>query len=166
VPVGFVTCKGKTVGHLTYKKSDLFVFRTEPTIIAHGCNCRGGFGSGVAGQVARLYPQAREAYLAKYKSEGWQLGEVQYVSIIEHRTSLWVANMATQDTYGGPGVHVDYEAVKNCFDNLLAFAEGVYAVSIPKIGAGLGGGDWEIIESIIVDRLKNYDVEVTCHCID
>lgn len=30
----------------------------DPTVkvLMHGCNCSGGFGSGVAGQIAKKYP--------------------------------------------------------------------------------------------------------------
>lgn len=31
---------------------------------------------------------------------------------------------------------------------------------MPKIGAGLGGGNWEVIEAIINHRLKDHNVTV------
>ena len=40
-----------------YAKGDLF--DTDHQIIAHGCNCRGGYGAGIAGQMAKKYPKAR-----------------------------------------------------------------------------------------------------------
>lgn len=150
------------VGQLIHKKGNLF--STNAHIIAHGCNCRGGFGSGVAGQIARLFPLARKSYIYKFRKEGWTLGEVQLVELHPDRI---IANMATQDTFGGPGVHVDYEAVYDCFNTLLCFAqEANMDVAIPKIGAGLAGGDWAIIETIIRDLLVNYRVNVECYSLD
>lgn len=139
------------------------LLNTDANVIAHGVNCRGGFGSGVAGQVARQYPHVRKAYLDKFNTKGWALGEVQFVPIDKHQW-YWVANMATQDTFGGPGVHADYPAIKRCFDTVLRFCEdSEYDLAIPKVGAGLAGGDWPTIEGIIRDLLAKRDVEVTCY---
>ena len=33
-------------------------------------------------------------------------------------------------------------------------------ISMPKIGAGLGGGNWNVIEAIINHRLSNHNVTV------
>jgi O-acetyl-ADP-ribose deacetylase (regulator of RNase III) len=33
-------------------------------------------------------------------------------------------------------------------------------VAMPMIGAGLGGGNWKVIEAIINHRLKDFDVRV------
>ena len=46
------------------------VFESNADIIAHGCNTMGGFGSGVAGQMAKIYPEVRQAYMSKYEKDG------------------------------------------------------------------------------------------------
>lgn len=152
-------------GHLTYVKGDLFT--TSANIIAHSVNCRGAFGSGVAGQMARFYPLARLAYLDKFKKEGWRLGDIQYVlNNKKKKPPWWIANMATQDTYGGPGVHVDYNAIESCFGKLFNFAlcsNPPETIAIPQVGAGLANGNWPTIEGIIRDLLTKYEVDVTCY---
>lgn len=147
------------MGQLIHVNGDLFT--SDAHILAHGCNCRGGFGSGVAGIVARLYPEARKAYLEKYKTERWTLGEVQFVEIHPDRI---VANLATQDTFGGLGRHVSYDAIDDCFVTLLEYAKaGAYTVAIPRIGAGLAGGSWPVIESIIREVVQHYPVDIICY---
>ena len=148
------------MGNLKYVKGNIFG-GVEP-IIAHGCNIVGGYASGIAGQIARLYPEARVQYMRKFNTEmGWKLGDVQFVVIHDE---LVIANMATQPTYGSQGIHVDYDAVKSCFEVLLNYAEeNKLEVAIPKIGAGLGGGHWPTIEKIIVDKLKSKEVSITCY---
>jgi O-acetyl-ADP-ribose deacetylase (regulator of RNase III) len=37
------------------------------------------------------------------------------------------------------------------------------SVAIPKIGAGLAGGDWNIISTIIEKELKKYPVNLTVY---
>ncbi len=134
------------------------LFDTRMGVIAHGCNCRGVYGAGIALQVRKRYPEAYQAYMRKHKSVGWHLGDVQYV---EAASGFLVVNMATQDTYGRTGRHVDYGAVRTCFQEVLAFCEGAdKGLAIPKVGCNLGGGDWTVVEGIIVDCLRSRQVDV------
>lgn len=147
---------------IKYAKGD--VLKSGADIIAHGCNCIGGFGSGVAGQIAKQFPIAKDSYLYKYEEQGWQLGDVQFV-VIEN-TSLWssryIANCATQkEYYPRDKVHADYEAIRVAMQKVKEFAKmHDLTVAIPKIGAGLAGGDWKIIEQILEAVFADYNVAV------
>src|ERR1044072_7927805 len=116
------------------------LFDTNRIVIAHSCNCLGAFGSGVAGQIAKLYPDARKAYLEKFKDPGWKLGDVQIVEIPAHNLKnknekRIIANMATQRTFGTTGKHVSYPACFECFDKLFRFCEAEdLDVAMPKVG--------------------------------
>lgn len=142
---------------IKYVKGDLF--STDCDIIAHGCNCRGGFGSGVAYTMAMKYPKVRDAYLDKYDEEGWKLGEVQFVRI---HTGKTVANCATQDAYLPRGKrHADYNAIMDSMEKVKAYAQpNNLSIAIPKIGAGLAGGNWTAIEAILKLVFNDYDVTV------
>lgn len=143
------------MNRLTYIKGDLFT--SSRRVIGHSVNCRGAFGSGVAGQVARLYPQARIAYLSKFKQEKWSLGEIQVVPV----KNKIIVNMATQDTYGREGVHVDYNACFEAFEKLFRYAQMHWLdIALPKIGAGLAGGEWDRVETELLKALNNYETEV------
>jgi O-acetyl-ADP-ribose deacetylase (regulator of RNase III) len=50
---------------VNYKKGN--IFESGAGIIAHGVNCKGAFGSGVAGQIAKLYPKTKSDYLYKFQ---------------------------------------------------------------------------------------------------
>jgi O-acetyl-ADP-ribose deacetylase (regulator of RNase III) len=140
-----------------YVNGDLF--DTDAEIIAHGCNCRGGYGSGVAGIMAKKYPKARHYYLDKYDEEGWKLGDVQFVTQWNGKV---IANCATQDAYyPRDRVHADYDAIKICMEKVKQFAKSKnMKIAIPKIGAGLAGGDWNKIVSILNDVFSDYDVTI------
>ncbi len=127
-------------------------------IIAHGCNAQGVMGSGVAKGIREKFPTAYRYY--QYQAEsGLELGDVQIVSVVPK--TLYVANLITQEFYGTSGNrYVSYDAVDECFDNLFARNIPKQIVNIPKIGAGLGGGDWSVIESIIESRMKQYKNQV------
>lgn len=140
-----------------YIQGDLF--DTDAEIIAHGCNCRGGFGSGVAKTVSIKYPKARYSYLDKFDEDGWRLGEVQFVRQWNDKI---IANCATQDAYLPRGIcHADYYAIRKAMILVKDYAKkNSYKIAIPKIGAGLAGGDWNKIEEILNEVFNDYDVTV------
>lgn len=142
---------------IKYEQGDLF--GTEADLIAHGCNCRGGFGSGVAYIVATKYPKARQYYLDKHDEDGWKLGEVQFVA---QWNGKYIANCATQDAYLPRGErHADYPAIRTAMETVKAFAkENSLSIAMPKIGAGLAGGDWNVIEKILEEVFSDYDITV------
>jgi O-acetyl-ADP-ribose deacetylase (regulator of RNase III) len=134
------------------------LFDTNAKIIAHGVNCQGAFNSGVAGQIARLFPFVKTSYLAKHHGERWHLGDVQFV---EFSTERIFANCATQQFYGRKGKFVDYEAVGTCMNKLIDYAESkCYSIAMPKIGCGLGGGDWDVVSKIIQEVLQERKVVI------
>lgn len=78
-----------------------------------------------------------------------------------------VANYITQASYGRDGrCHVDYEAVRQCMREIDAEAQarGVETVAMPAIGAGLGGGNWSVIEGII--RTEPRSVRAVVYLLD
>jgi O-acetyl-ADP-ribose deacetylase (regulator of RNase III) len=152
------------MGTLKYKKGDLLNPENPEYVIAHGCNCSNGFGSGVAGAIAKMYPEVKRAYHQKFENPGWNLGDVQFVEV----DGKLIANMGTQQKYGYDGQqYVSYEAIRTCLETVLAFCEkNGFDLAIPKIGSLRGGGDWGIIQGIIVDCLKDRNVTVTIYSID
>lgn len=136
------------------------VFSSGADIIGHGCNCKGGFGSGVALAVAKKYPKARYHYLDKFQIDGWRLGDVQFVKVCG--AQQFIANCATQKAYLPRGMcHADYDAIRACMVKVRDFAkEKNLTIAIPKIGAGLAGGNWSIIKKILKEVFVDYDVTV------
>jgi O-acetyl-ADP-ribose deacetylase (regulator of RNase III) len=145
---------------IRYVKGD--VLETAADIVAHGCNCVGGFGAGVAGQIARKYPLAAHYYLDKFDNEGWHLGEVQFVPVEQSLLyTRWIANCATQKDIGTDKVQADYYAIETCMRRVKEFAKSHdLTVAVPKIGAGLAGGDWDRIERILEEVFSDYNVVV------
>lgn len=143
---------------ITYVKGDLL--ETPHEIIVHGCNAQGVMGSGVAKAIRDKYPEAFEAYRKECDSENDKealLGRVIPVVVNDHKL---VVNAITQMNYGGGGqCYVSYIAIDIVMQS-LSLLEKNEPICMPKIGAGLGGGDWKKIEQIINDRLGEHDVRV------
>jgi O-acetyl-ADP-ribose deacetylase (regulator of RNase III) len=139
---------------IRYVQGDLLASNLE--VIAHGCNCHGVMGSGIAAQIRAKWPNVYEVYNLKHRIMGLELGTILPVRTIDGRM---VINCMTQDNFGRTGAQfVSYEAVENCIAAINASAEnwGATEIGMPKIGAGLGGGDWDRIEDIIVRNAKSF----------
>ena len=115
-------------------------------VIVHGCNCFNTMGSGIALEVKNRIPGAYQADLRSIKGYKLKLGC--YTSYHDSRSKFTVVNAYTQYTHDARTKPCDYDAIRKVFTKLNSdFKNSV--VGIPKIGAGLAGGDWERIEAII-----------------
>ena len=123
-------------------------------VIVHGCNCFHTMGAGIAKQIAALCPKAYEADLRTPYGDWTKLGTYSMAKIYGGSGSarvagvLYVVNAYTQFNYSGGGRNTDYQAVREVFRKIARDFSGM-RVGIPKIGAGLGGGDWRAIEKVI-----------------
>lgn len=125
-------------------------------VIAHGCNCHGLMGSGIAKQIRDRWPNVYEVYRLKYQVMGLELGTILPVRTLDNRL---VVNCMTQYDCGHDGrLYVDYDAIEQCMVAINNHVDTweVTEVGFPKIGAGLAGGDWDRIENIIVRAAKNF----------
>ena len=131
-------------------------------ILCHGVNAQGVMGSGIASQIKKAYPEAFKVYLEQYKvNDSLEPGSISVASVKPHPEQpvpLYVINAVTQKYFGRDGnLYVDYNAIKLCFQKINDFAikNKILDVNFPMIGAGLGGGDWNLISKIIDDNLDD-----------
>ena len=134
---------------MRYVNRDLFEIQ-DTVVIAHGCNAQMKMNSGVAKGIREKFPLAYTRYMQQISST--LPGECQLIQIPD--SSVYVANLITQKYYGYDGKkYVVYGAVYESFSRLINRMEveriSYYPIHIPKIGAGLGGGEWSrIVEAI------------------
>ncbi|NJO61083.1 MAG: hypothetical protein HC836_23315 [Richelia sp. RM2_1_2] len=122
-------------------------------IIAHGCNAQGVMNRGVARAIRKKWPTAYNAYCFHYEmTQTLQLGEVIWCKT----DGKLIANCITQEKYGCAGAqYTNYLAVRKCMQKINKIAIRDLGVAMPLIGAGLGGGDWDIIAQIIEEEIIN-----------
>lgn len=118
--------------------------------IAHGVNCQNKMGSGVAKALFERWPEVKEFYHLMFEeispNNPELLGVTQKVMCDDKN----IYNCFTQLNYGYDGKkYVNYAAIALAFDDMKH--EGVKEVAIPKIGCGLAGGNWSIVEQLIND---------------
>lgn len=126
-------------------------------VIVHGCNCQNAMGRGLAKQIRRVFPEAYDEDQLTVPGSRAKLGQV---SVADVRRSgglqLYVVNAYTQFHWRGEGRKTDYQAVRNAM-RLVRVKFAGKRIAYPLIGAGLGGGDWAEISSIIESELAGED---------
>lgn len=131
----------------------------EFDLIAHGCNCFCTMGAGIAKGIRAAFPAAFDADLATSRGDRAKLGSCTFAEVDLNGTPLVVVNAYTQFDYRGSGPKVDYDAVRSCFRWIRQQHSGK-RIGLPKIGAGLAGGDWERIAGIVGEEMTGEDVTV------
>lgn len=156
---------------ITYQVGDATRPEGEgPKIIAHICNDIGAWGSGFVVALSKQSPYPERSYRAWYRDGIWEstpfeLGQMQLASF--GTPGVLVANMVAQrgirhDASAPPAV--DYTALWRCLRGLGKIAEHMGAsVHMPRIGCGLGGGEWKIVAELIDETLIAQDVPVTVY---
>lgn len=139
---------------IEYRKGNVVdaFFEGEGDYLIHGCNCQGVMGSGVAKEIKSRIPEAYRAYREICNNRNGLQGEQLLGTVVEvplGYTNRYIINMFTQNHYGTSQRHFNYGAFAMALSIQFSFKYGKEIV-MPKIGAGLGGGDWDIIEEIIL----------------
>lgn len=141
-----------------YITCDLFDAPAE--FYCHQVNCQGVMGAGLARTIRVKYPQVFEKYkiyCINHSYSSRMLGAVQAVQITDNK---YVVNIFGQYRFGTERRHTDYEAIRRACTVLNARCKG-HSFAIPyKMGCGLGGGDWTVIEHIINDSFSDCTVYI------
>jgi O-acetyl-ADP-ribose deacetylase (regulator of RNase III) len=134
-----------------YVSGDLFANAHSAQALAHGCNCQGSMGAGIAVGFRERYPAMFEAYRARCKAKPRQFNPGD-AWLWKADTQPWVFNLATQEGYWRS--RATYEAVESALGSMRsqADAEGLRSIALPRIGVGMGGLSWKTVKAII-DRV-------------
>lgn len=166
---------------LKYKVGDLInaAKNSEVDVIAHGCNCFNTMGSGIAPLIAKAFPNAFIVDQNTTKGDREKLGR--FTTSLNTGTNssgtpyyTFVYNLYSQYGYWGRNkgkMDLDYDALYHAlsemsFDLTTAFGLSVKRIGLPKIGAGLAGGDWDKISKIIEQTLVEDGHDVTIYVLD
>jgi O-acetyl-ADP-ribose deacetylase (regulator of RNase III) len=132
-------------------------------LILHVCNDVGGWGPKDYSFADALTRNLSPIPEQEYRRALPKLGEVQLVMIF---TKLWVGNMVAQHGYKRPGnlVPLRYEALERCLETVAShYKDTKFTVHMPRIGAGLSGGDWHTIEGLIENTLCKAGLDVSVY---
>lgn len=127
-------------------------------VIGHGCNCFCQMNSGIAPLIKANFPEAYEV------DQKTKIGDKEKLGTFTHtqNTTPVVVNLYSQYDFRGRRIgrmDLDYQALRSALKLMQNKFTGK-RIALPKIGAGLAGGDWTIIERIIEEVFYNEDVTV------
>lgn len=163
---------------LVYKKADLFgvVESTTDWILAHGVNCQGVMGAGVAKDVKRRYPPAFDRYadciyqvdsrvdhyIQRYKM---LMGSVKFVKVDKKKRG-YIANCFTQEQYGRDKsvVYLSYDALYHSLSEVARYSlyEKDLMVYAPLIGCGYANGAERIVRAIFAQVFESEYPDARC----
>lgn len=135
-------------------------------VIAHGCNCQGKMGAGVAHAIRKRWPVVYFEYVDLcIKTNPQQLlGSAQIVTINNTDISfLAVANCFTQEYYGRDGkTYASRSAIRTALIQPIRLAaERGVPFFTSRIGCNLGGLDWDVdVEPIMSALSDEFDITI------
>ena len=145
-----------------YKSGNLL--ESDCDYICQQVNCQGRMASGIAKQIRTKWPIVYTSYAKKCSDTSPELilGDIQVVNL---PTNQYMINMFSQLGYGYDGMrYTSYDAFWNCLNLIKEIVPKGRKIGFPyRIGCGLGGANWPVIETMIEQVLnKDYDVWIYC----
>lgn len=143
--------------NIVFKTGDIFT--TEQKAFGHGVNCYGLMDGGIARIVKNLYPAVFSPYEAMCNAGHLVGGEMFPVQI---PNGPLIFNLASQER---PGANASYEFLEGAVSKTFQFCavNDISGFALPRIGAGIGGLEWDRVVSIIskvAERYPNITVEL------
>lgn len=167
--------KSDTAAKITYVRGDVIATVTTVTtttttilplvdvpdlnIVMHICNDANFWGRGFVVALSNKWPALKEIYHSNSKVLGSGL-------LVKIDNSLIVYNMVAQ--HGIKTVNsvppIRYDALEQSLQYLLSYlklcTEFKVKIHAPRIGCGLAGGKWSIVEDIIQRTLVDHGYQV------
>jgi O-acetyl-ADP-ribose deacetylase (regulator of RNase III) len=127
--------------------------RREIDYLLHGCNCMKTFGAGFAKKLKEKYPDANRADQNNPLPAYAKIGSYSSCVIGDFcEPDLTIVNLYTQYDYGTGYRRAEYGAIKRSLEMFVRdFVVVNKTIGLVKIGSGLGGANFNIVQSIIED---------------
>lgn len=144
-------------------KGDLLSLAAAGTfdVLVHGCNCFNTMGAGIAKTIRDQFPAAYDVDLKTKSGDRNKLGTITTATIQSGDHEFVIVNAYTQYDFRG-SKNADYEAIRAAFKMIKSEFAGK-RIGYPLIGAGLAGGDWDVISKIIDEELTGEDHTVVLY---
>lgn len=134
-------------------------------IIVHICNDVGLWGKGFVLAISKRWKGPAKVFKSK---ENYEIGTTDFVYVVDtDEEKIIVANMIAQvgvrrnkNTGLPPIRYVELEKCLRQVNDFIDTLDEPASVHMPRIGCGLAGGEWDIVERIIYRSLPDRDVTV------
>lgn len=139
---------------IVFVEGDLFNYPNLGAF-AHGCNCAGSMGKGIALEFKNRFPKMYHAYRKECKDGRFNPGDV----FVWKKGQIIIFNLGTQKTWRTKATLV---AIATSVQKMMRLATdmSVHSIGIPRIGAGLGGLNWEDVKQILILIANEFVIEL------
>lgn len=130
------------------------IFAGKPEAIAQGCNLMGYMGAGIALEFRNRYPMMYDEYKQACTDKKLTGGDV----FIFELPDMKIYNLMTQTGCKG----ADIQFLRIALDNMCreAMMAGIKRITIPMIGAGLGGIQPSVCLNCYLEAVEKYNIEL------
>lgn len=146
---------------ITYHKGD--ILKSGANVICHQVNCQGVMGSGLAKQIKDQYPEVYKNYRVHCDTHTTQqlMGTMFPFTVNCYSDSqITICNLFGQNYFGRDKIQTDYQALKNSLEDVrCVYYDDIIAIPY-KIGCGLAGGSWNIVERMIKNIFAQTSLDV------
>src|SRR5579863_1959322 len=131
------------------RHGDLFA-ATDMDALAHGVNCRGVMGAGIAKGFKARWPEMFAHYRTNCEARALFPGVCLSIPANRGSDAMWICNLATQDR---PGPDAKLRYIAGAMAEMMEWAEdsggGIRRIGMPRIGCGIGGLEWVEVRMIV-----------------
>ena len=144
---------------MEWVKGDLL--ESDCNYYCHQVNCQGRMGSGIAKSIKEKWPVVYDRYIETFNYAKRFVNISDYllglINIVEVEKDKNVINMFAQEYYGYDGRrYTSYDAFWSCLGEIKTNIPKGSKIGFPKgIGCGLGGANWQVIETMIREVLDD-----------
>jgi O-acetyl-ADP-ribose deacetylase (regulator of RNase III) len=118
-------------------------------------------GGGFAAAVKQRWPLAQKMYASQITTDRSKL-RLGSIVVCELEPDVTLTSLVAQHGYGpSPRPRIRYGALRDCLLRVFDMAKTLNAsVHMPRIGTGLAGGSWAVVEEIINETLTRMGTSV------
>jgi O-acetyl-ADP-ribose deacetylase (regulator of RNase III) len=138
---------------VSLKNGDLL--KADSEAIVNTVNCVGVMGKGIALQFKQRWPQNFKAYEAACKRKELRPGKMFIYDLGEWSKPRFIVNFPTKIHWRGDS-KVEY--VEAGLRDLVGQMKrlGVRSISLPPLGCGNGGLDWNVVKQLVAAAFRDY----------
>lgn len=134
------------------------IFTADTEAVVNTVNCVGVMGKGIALQFREKYPENYKAYKNACATGNVVIGKM-FVTKNGLLTPNYIINFPTKNHWRGKS---QIEYIESGLDDLKSVLQkyNIKSVSIPPLGSGNGGLDWDTVKQLIIDKLRDLDIDI------
>jgi len=138
------------------------MFAEKANFTVNTVNCVGVMGRGVALEFRKRYPKMYADYRRMCAEGSIAPGYIYTWFDLEDMfgDTPGIINVATKDDWRYPSKIGWIESILDRLSDLLADARSYVVVTMPALGCGNGGLDWNVVKPMIVEKLGHLEANI------